>query len=106
LPADAGAAAEASLAPGAMRSIAGARAGSVTGVTTVRSGTSSAGEIVAATSIASRRDSPKNRGRTSSRFSGESTRASSNEVVRQSRPDRKAVSTGGNRWMSSTAVLR
>jgi hypothetical protein len=55
-----------------------------------------AGRSAAETSFASRCDSPKNRGSTSSQFSGVSTRATSVTVDMQSRPLRRAASTAGN----------
>jgi len=73
---------------------------------TSRMGTTSAGRSEAATASASRRESLKNRGSTSARFSGVSTLASSFTVERQSSPARSAASTSGNAWMSSAAVFR
>jgi len=69
-------------------------------------GTTSAGRSATTTSSASRRDSPKNRGRTSRQLSGVSTFATSFTVERQRSPLRSAASTSGNAWMSSAAVFR
>jgi hypothetical protein len=74
--------------------------------TTVRLGNTAEGAISAATSLASCRESPKNRGRTSSRFSAFITRASSTTVVRQRRPSRMGSSISGNFRSRREATIR
>jgi hypothetical protein len=78
----------------------------VTPVTTVRTGTTSAGRIVATTSFASSRDRWKNRGRISDRFSSVITLASSMTVVMQSLPSRTGSTTSGKRSTSRVATRR
>ena len=77
-----------------------------TAVTTWRCGAASSGWSAAETAFASRFDSRKNLGSTSSRFSGVSTFDSSTTLVTQSRPSRRGSTTSGKRWMSSAAVFR
>jgi len=81
-------------------------AGARTTVTTSRRGGASSGRISAATSAASRFERWKNRGRTSSKFSGVATFESSKTVVRHRRPSRRGSTTEGRRWTSSAAALR
>jgi hypothetical protein len=73
-------------------------------VTTVRTGTTSAGRISAATCFASWRDLSKNLGRTSARFSSVITRASSTTLDMQSRPSRRGSTASGNLSTSRVAV--
>ena len=73
---------------------------------TSRCGITSAGRISTASSLASRFDRKKNRGRTSVRFSGVITRARSTTLVRQSFPFRSGSTTSGNLWMSPAATFR
>ncbi len=94
------------------RAASAARTGAVaaavgrTAVTTARCGAASAGRSAAETAFAPDLDRWKNRGRTSSRFSGVRTFASSTTLVMQSRPSRRGSTISGNRWMSSAAVFR
>jgi hypothetical protein len=74
--------------------------------TTVRLGITAEGAISAATCLASWRESPKNRGRTSLRFSSVITRASSMTVVKQRRPSRTGSSTSGNCRSRREATIR
>jgi len=75
-------------------------------VTTARWGTTSRGASSAATAFASCLEAWKNLGRSSTRFSGVRTFASSQTLERQSRPSRRGSVTSGKRWMISAAVLR
>jgi hypothetical protein len=66
-----------------------------TAVTTVRSAGAATGKSAAVTSFASLLERWKNRGRTSARFSGVSTFASSTMLVMHSLPSRSASRTSG-----------
>ncbi|HET8725411.1 MAG TPA: hypothetical protein VFM53_14535 [Anaeromyxobacteraceae bacterium] len=72
----------------------------------MRVGTNRAGSISAATSLASWRERPKNRGSTSLRFSSVITRATSITVVKQRRPSLTASSTSGNLRTSRAPTIR
>ena len=76
------------------------------GETMVRVGGAWAGRISATTSFASRFEVPKNRGRTSTRFSGVMTFETSTMVERFRRPSRRGSTISGYFWMSSAAVFR
>ena len=69
-----------------------------------RIGGAGIGRISATTSFASRFEVPKNRGRTSARFSGVRTFETSTIVERLSRPSRRGSTISGYFWISSAAV--
>ena len=74
-------------------------------VTTVLTGTTSAGRISAATCFASWRDLSKNLGRTSTRLSAVITLASSTTLDMQSLPSRRGSITSGNLSTSRVATI-
>ncbi len=75
-------------------------------VTTVLTGTTSAGSNSATTCFASWRDLSKNLGRTSPRFSSVMTLASSTTLDMQSLPSRRGSTTSGNFSTSRVATSR
>ena len=83
-----------------------AATGARTAVMTSRCGAASSGRNAAETAFAPDFDRWKNRGRTSSRFSGVRTFASSTTLVKQSLPSRSGSMISGNFSMSSAAVFR
>jgi hypothetical protein len=83
-----------------------APAGDGTAVTTVLVGPCSTGRSSATSCFASWREHPKNRGRTSARFSSVITFASSLTVVMHNRPSRIGPSTSGNRRTSRAPTCR
>ncbi len=72
----------------------------------MRRGGAGSGASSAATALASCLEQRRKRGRTSARFSGVSTLASSTTLVMQSSPARSGSTTSGKRWTSSAAVFR
>jgi hypothetical protein len=75
-------------------------------VTTARIGRESTGDSSAEMAFASWREEWKKRGRTSARFSGVMTLASSTTLVMQSLPSWRGATTSGYRWTRSAAVFR
>ena len=75
-------------------------------MTTALRGTTAAGRISTATSLASCFEQWKNRGSTSTRFSSVMTRASSTTLVMQRRPSRSGSTTSGNLATNLAATFR